>query len=298
MTVRQKGAITIRDAGFERSEDVSRDALIQILVEHAVHPPHPLVSIEIVHFGEIGSKCPQVGGTVGREIRHAHTGTQREAEKAPVTTVLDQGEAEQRIGRLGLPIRQPPLVVFALIEAGIRPADMSDAVHPAGDGDDARGRRRQDLVHDQVGEEEMAEMVGLELALEPVFGEPEWYGHDAGIIDENVDVGDVVPRVDSDGGLADTGEGHEIHFQCSDLDRGVFGCQITNEILLAGARAAGENKHGRLCHRNLLDKIVAQSSGRDSAHENCFLSNRISIAGDEFTGSRLLVVGDWHCVDV
>lgn len=74
--------------------------------------------------------------------------------------------------------------------------------------DHAGVRRGHDLRHDQVGEQERAEVVGRPVGLEALGGEAVVrHAHDARVVDHDVDGGEVVPFVDLGGGGADAREG-------------------------------------------------------------------------------------------
>lgn len=75
--------------------------------------------------------------------------------------------------------------------------------------DDARLFRSEDLRHQQVCEQEMRKMVRSKLRLEAVFGYAVGTGHDGGIVDHDIDVGDVFIGDDLRCGYADAREGVE-----------------------------------------------------------------------------------------
>jgi hypothetical protein len=83
---------------------------------------------------------------------------------------------------------------------------LAEQVHQRRHRDDPVG----DLRQQQVGQCEVAEVVGAELALETVDGSCERHGHDARVVDQDVD------RVDPVGELADRRQ--ILQIEPSDLD--------------------------------------------------------------------------------
>lgn len=67
--------------------------------------------------------------------------------------------------------------------------------------------RGQDLVDYEIGEEEVAEMVSLELAFKPILGLAVWY---PSMMPALVNLSDIVPGTNSSGGLPDIGEREQV----------------------------------------------------------------------------------------
>jgi hypothetical protein len=70
---------------------------------------------------------------------------------------------------------------------GVVELDPAELVRVAADVYDARVRRRAQASEQQAGEREVAEVVGAELQLEAVGGLAVRRGHDAGIVDQQVE---------------------------------------------------------------------------------------------------------------
>ncbi len=76
-------------------------------------------------------------------------------------------EHEQQVGQLGLAVGGPALV-GAPLPVEVLEVDLAHPVRAGGDLDDAVG----DVVEQQPGEREVAEVVGADLGLEAVLGAP------------------------------------------------------------------------------------------------------------------------------
>ena len=95
-------------------------------------------------------------------------------------------QGEQHVGRLRLPVRLPWLVL-ARVVVGIVPTDPGDRWPLRADVHDARWRASDQRRHEQVGEQEVAEVVRAELQLETIDRAVERRRHHAGVVDEEVD---------------------------------------------------------------------------------------------------------------
>ena len=121
---------------------------------------------------------------------------------------------EQQVGQLGLPVGGDPVVaVFPLqiVEVDRGP----DSVARAADGHHPRAPHRQQVVQQQPGQREVAQMVSAELHLEPVGGELLGRPHHPGVVDQQVD-----PRVglaQRAGGGAHRGQRAEVEFLQRDV---------------------------------------------------------------------------------
>src|SRR6202012_5425066 len=65
--------------------------------------------------------------------------------------------------------------------------DLADPVGAAGHGDDAGGGRRLQLLRQEAGEGEVAEVVGAELELEAVGGLATRRRHHARVVDQQIE---------------------------------------------------------------------------------------------------------------
>jgi hypothetical protein len=91
-----------------------------------------------------------------------------------------------------------------------------------------------DVAEQQVGQGEVAEMVGTELQLEAVGSAGEWCRHHSGVVDQQVQV-----AVPARGELADRGQAREVE----PADLGVAGHRRGGSPALVGI-AHGENDAG------------------------------------------------------
>ena len=107
---------------------------------------------------------------------------------------------------------------------------LAEAVAGRGDRHDAAG----DVLEQQVGEREVAEVVGAELQLEAVGGAAQRRHHHAGVVDQQVDL-----AVPAGGELADRGEAGEVER----ADLGLAGHRRGGGLALVG-RAHGEHDVG------------------------------------------------------
>lgn len=126
-------------------------------------------------------------------------------ERALDVSVLLESDGVQNIGRLGLSVGISLLVGLAIVVAKVVKVDFAEVVTVGGDvHDGTAGRRSLELWEENHGELEVAHMVGGELRLDAVDGGGVGVGHDSGVVDENVEVGNVIEGV---GGLGDLLEG-------------------------------------------------------------------------------------------
>ena len=85
--------------------------------------------------------------------------------------LVGQGVGEEDVGGLGLRVRVPRVVVCAVFEVWVVKVDTARHVAQARHVDDAGVRARgYDLLHEEVGEQEVANVVGGELELDAVGG--------------------------------------------------------------------------------------------------------------------------------
>ena len=129
--------------------------------------------------------CDDVLGAalqVGRGV--AGVGGERADGRARLVEPALELEREEQVGELGLPVGAPARVAAAL------PVEVVE-VDRARCG--ARRRRRSTTRsvtcgQQQVGQREVAEVVGAELHLEAVRGALLGHGHHAGVVDQDVEV--------------------------------------------------------------------------------------------------------------
>lgn len=76
----------------------------------------------------------------------------------------------------------------------------------AGNVDHTRILRGENLVHDEVGKEKWAQVVVSKLSLEAIGGRSIRDSHDAGVVHEDINVRDVIPRVDGSSSLTYRGK--------------------------------------------------------------------------------------------
>jgi len=124
----------------------------------------------------------------------------------------------QQVGQLGLGIGRPAIVgtprEVRVLEVDAAGPTLGHVVVATGDIDDARRSSGTDARQQLLGQQEMSEVVGAELGLETLPGAPHRRIHDAGVVDEPMDLG--VTLANPGGKVANTFEAGEV--QCSDLD--------------------------------------------------------------------------------
>ena len=119
-----------------------------------------------------------------------------------------QAVGEQGVGGLGLAVGAPLVIVVGL-ELDVFPQDVCDLVAAGRQGDNPRALRCLQQRHQGVGEREMAHMVDAELGF-PARADPRLRtGHDAGIVDQQVEV--AVAVADLPGEPAHRGQIRQIH---------------------------------------------------------------------------------------
>lgn len=136
--------------------------------------------------------------------------------------------------------------------------------------DHPRLARGQDLVHDEVGKQEVAEVVGRKVALVPVRREGVLDRHDAPVVYQDVDGGHVGPGVDLGGGLANGGQRSKVQPQNAGLDVRVGLSNDVGGLPGLGNVSARQDQKGGLGGGDSLDKVGAETAGRDAGGENDF----------------------------
>jgi hypothetical protein len=105
---------------------------------------------------------------------------------AAVLESFVESDAEEDIGRLGLTVSNP-FVVVVLLEEGVVESEGRQAVAGARLVDDASGGAGEKRRYEARGLNEMAEVVRAELGVQALRGAADRAGHDARVVDESVD---------------------------------------------------------------------------------------------------------------
>lgn len=138
------------------------------------------------------------------------TWVQAVGHKTLAAKLLGKRHGEEHVGSLGLTVCGPPVVRPAIllqldsilggaqkmtthIEVIVTPANMTEAVAVATHVDNTRRFCREQLVHDKVGKEKVTKVISSKLALNLVRRQLVVGSHDAGIIHQDIDGGDVSP---------------------------------------------------------------------------------------------------------
>mgnify|MGYP005987978801 FL=1 len=136
-----------------------------------------------------------------------------------------------------------------------------------GDVDDSCALGGLELAEDQVGEEEMADVVGCELHLNAVFGHGAlWQGHDAGIVDEDVEY--VIGLVELSSGFANGALYGEVESEFLDLAGGEFLEDGAGDGLDVGEGAGGEDEFLGLVGCDGEGGVFAYAAWADSSDQN------------------------------
>ena len=142
----------------------------------------------------------------------------------PATESALELEREQQVGELAVAVRLAG-VVRPRMPVQIVEVDLSACVGVRGDRDDPAGDVRQQ----QIGQDEVTEMVRADLALEAIGGSPFRDQHDPGVVDEDVD--GAGPR-----GREGSNRCQVLEVQRPDL--GIAGIVAAMRSPLAGSRTA------------------------------------------------------------
>ena len=108
---------------------------------------------------------------------------------------------EEQVGQLGLTVRADPAVAVLPLQVVEADSVAREAMTHAADRHDPRTWRGQHAVEQQVGEREVAQMIGAELQFEAVLGGLLRREHHTGVVDQQIDA--VVPGLQFVGGGAD-----------------------------------------------------------------------------------------------
>ena len=228
---------------IQRSPQHSRATLLQRLERNLLPLPRPLLDLLhqlLVHIPtQVGIDATRMQG-----IRpDARLGQQPLVER----------KSEEHVGHLGLAVGVPGFVLFRTLgEAGVVPADAAaEDAALGGDVDDlgllgllARFGGCSELGQDVVRQDEVAEVGGGELQLETVDGEFLGGGHDGGIVDDDVDVGDGCVVEDLTGGFTNAVQRGEIRSDELDGDGWVDGVNRVDGRLDLAEGAAHEDEQG------------------------------------------------------
>ena len=128
------------------------------------------------------------------------------------------------------------MTLVALLGVEIVEVELGGPVRARGDHDDAVG----DLGQQQVGEREVAEVVGAELQLEAVLGATERRVHHARVVDQDIDLAEVV---------CERADGREIG-EVEPADLGLACNLACSPLALAGV-AHGEHDTGAVRRERL-----------------------------------------------
>ena len=164
---------------------------------------------------------------------------------------------------------------LAYVEVVIVVAHVPEAVRVAADVDDAAVPGREHFLHDQVGEKEMAQVVGLEIALEPILRLGVGQRCDTGVVDHHVDGFGV--RIDLGGGLLARPERREVEAEHSRGHvRGHFLDFGGRSLGLAGGSPGQDKEIGRGLDDGFYE-VCAQSA---EGHAGCEHSLAFDIAAE------------------
>lgn len=149
---------------------------------------------------------------------------------------------------------------------------------------------------DAVREDEVAEVVGAELALEAVGGGGVGAGHDAGVEHEHVDgeAFGALPGGDGVGGGADGGEGVEVEEEGAGGEGGVGGGEGGAGGVEGGLGARGEDEEGRGVGGDGGDELVAEAVGGDAGGKDGFAADGGGEVRGDFGAGGVVVVGRRH----
>lgn len=162
---------------------------------------------------------------------------------APVRQPAGQLDREEDVGRLALPVGRPGLVRPAVGEVVVVEPERADLVAAARGVDDARpGPGGEDLGHEGVGQQEVPEVVRGQLQLVALLVPAVLrHRHDAGIVDDDVDLGDVLVVEDRGAGLPDRVKVRELALHKDGLDLGVDLGDLLDHGVDLGLGPADEN---------------------------------------------------------
>mmetsp|Transcript_14337 Transcript_14337/g.30653 ORF Transcript_14337/g.30653 Transcript_14337/m.30653 type:complete len:236 (+) Transcript_14337:53-760(+) len=131
-----------------------------------------------------GLRVPlQVGADAAR--------VQRVGEDAVAAQLVGEAHGEEDVGELGAAVGGPGAVGGVAVgeDVGhvVSADELGEVVRGGGGGDDAAGLGAAEHREEELGEEEVAEVVGAELHFHALSGEGEGARHDAGAVHEDVE---------------------------------------------------------------------------------------------------------------
>src|SRR6266576_4473759 len=106
----------------------------------------------------------------------------------PLPKLFRQTYCKQHVRCLALAIRAPLFVRLAALETVVVPTDRTQTVPIASHTNNTWRRRGEQFWHNEIREEKVADVIGAELHFQSVGGSAVGGRHDAGTIDEDVDV--------------------------------------------------------------------------------------------------------------
>ena len=210
------------------------------------------------HPGEVGV------GHVAGERRHDHARVHRVGVQPLVGVAAVELEGEERVGRLRLPVGGP-VEVLGVLEVGVVPQDRRLEVAGRRQAHDARRRGGEQRRQDEVGEEEVAEVVGAELHLEPVGGARERARHHAGVVDEQVDARVALDQLG--GGLAHAGQRGQVEHERLHGGGGDMIGKRGDGVGHLGLVAGGEDDVGAV-RRQRPGRLQAEPAGGTGDHRD------------------------------
>ena len=148
---------------------------------------------------------------------------------------------------------------------------------------------RKQFRHDQVREEEVADVVRAELRLEAVDSVLVRRRHDGRVVDDDVDR--LRPREDLCGCLADLRLRTEVELKRACRDTGVGGLELFSRLSALRGTTTCEDEQLRPMRSDDLQEVCTETAGGDAGNEDC-------LPGDEWRESSsdfLRVGGSVEC---
>lgn len=142
-------------------------------------------------------------------------------------------------------------------KADVRPANGAQTMAVAANAYDTWCFGRKDLFHEQVCEEEVAQMVSRKLALKAILGLLPWGRHYSGVVDQNIDEGNILPRVHLRCCIADALERGEIDYQALGENRGVDAGDIFGGLLRGSGIPSSQDDQSRTSFRDSKRELGA-----------------------------------------
>ena len=117
------------------------------------------------------------------------------------------------------------------LEPGVGEAYSRQSVATAAYRDHMRGIGRQQLAHDEIFDEDISNMSRRKLPLNPISSGVIVSGHDASVVDKDIDGGNIAPFRYNPGGFAHLHERLEVQLKCAGLSRGAYLCNVIGRYL-------------------------------------------------------------------